>query len=58
MTEAEKPKKRPPRSPSLSLPPFSFPPSLLLLTAHPDINAPYGALDRLFKTRLGLAHNR
>lgn len=44
MTEAEKPKKRPPRSVSLSLPSFSFPPSLPLLTALPDINAPYGAL--------------
>lgn len=57
MTEAEKPKKKPPLS--VSLPPFFFPPPLSFLTALPNINAPYGALwTRLFKTLLGLAHNQ
>lgn len=56
MTEAEKPKKRPPRPPSLA-PSLHFP-SIRLLTAHSNINAPYGALWTHFKTGLGLAHNQ
>ena len=61
MTEVENPKKKAHSfSLSLSLPLLSFPPSLSLLTALSNINAPYGApsLDRLFKTHRGLAHNQ